>query len=172
MGGGGGGESGEGGAGAESANEEDTPEEKPVLLVTYERVGREVLMPRPVVSMHVEEQAGSGADGVLRLLLLGDRLRQQDPGLRYVWLSAEKLAMPPSQLVSMFSRPHLQSSWLFLQPTTTALQETDAVAASFSSLLIASECDYLAGALTSRWSQIIHTLRSTNGRLYSGFVSS
>ncbi|CAI5489872.1 unnamed protein product [Closterium sp. Naga37s-1] len=91
----GGGERGvreEGGAGAESADEEENvPEEKPAALVTYERVGKEVGMPRPVVSMHVEQQAGGGVDALRPLLALTHRVRHLDPATTFAWLSAQHL---------------------------------------------------------------------------------
>ncbi|CAI5518640.1 unnamed protein product, partial [Closterium sp. Naga37s-1] len=78
-----------------AADEEDVVEEKPAPLLMYERVGREVAMPRPVVSMHVEHQApghaGASADVLLPLLSLAYRLRQHDPTLQFAWLSADDL---------------------------------------------------------------------------------
>ena len=43
--------------------------------------------------------------------------------------------------------------------------------ASFVNLLISSECDYFVGVLGSNWNRLIDELRSTNGRLYAGYVS-
>ncbi|CAI5514025.1 unnamed protein product [Closterium sp. Naga37s-1] len=44
-------------------------------------------------------------------------------------------------------------------------------ASMLSQLLIASECDYFVGALSSSSAQLLNELRSTNGRLLSGFIS-
>ncbi|CAI5490506.1 unnamed protein product [Closterium sp. Naga37s-1] len=46
-----------------------------------------------------------------------------------------------------------------------------ATASMLSQLLIASECDYFVGALSSSGVQLLNELRSTNGRLLSGFIS-
>ncbi|CAI5949998.1 unnamed protein product [Closterium sp. NIES-65] len=152
-----------------AAEEEDVPEEKPRALVTYEGVGREVGIPRPVVSMHVEQQVGGGADALLPLLSLAYRLRLLDPALSFAWLSSDHPDV--SEQLSTLTHPHLQSSWSFLHPYGTDLQEHDPVAASFSHLLISAESDYLAAALNSTWTHALHALRSTNGRLYSMFLS-
>ncbi|CAI5996315.1 unnamed protein product [Closterium sp. NIES-64] len=132
-----------------AADEEDVVEEKPAPLLMYERVGREVVMPRPVVSMHVEHQApghaGASADVLLPLLSLAYRLRQHDPSLQFAWLSADDLNM--SQQLSTLTRPHLQSSWSFLHPYGTDLQEHNPVAAMFSNLLISSDATDFAGCL-------------------------
>ncbi|CAI5474219.1 unnamed protein product [Closterium sp. Yama58-4] len=159
-----------GDAGGESGGEgeEDAREEKPQARVTYERVGREVGMPRPVVSVHVEQHAGAGAQA---LLPLAYRLRRLDPALQFAWLSAEEPGTLSRVQHLSTSAQHLRLPWTFLHPTDTALEEHDATAAILSSLLIASECDYLAGALNSTWNRVVHALRSTNGRLYSGVVS-
>ncbi|CAI5458425.1 unnamed protein product [Closterium sp. Yama58-4] len=155
--------------GVKAADEEDVEEEKPAPLLMYERVGREVGMPRPVVSMHVEHHAGASADALLPLLSLAYRLRHLNPTLQFAWLSADDLDM--GQQLSTLTRAHLQSSWSFLHPYGTDLQEHDPVAAIFSNLLISSESDYLVAALNSAWTQALHALRSTNGRLYSRFLS-
>ncbi|CAI5989572.1 unnamed protein product [Closterium sp. NIES-64] len=89
RGGGGGGMNCEGNAGESADDEEDVGEEKPLALVTYERVGREVGIPRPVVSMHVEQHPTVGAQALLPLLPLAYRLHRLDPTLQLAWLSAE-----------------------------------------------------------------------------------
>ena len=42
---------------------------------------------------------------------------------------------------------------------------------SFANLIIASQCDYFVGVLGSNWNRLINELRSTNGRLYSGYIA-
>ena len=45
------------------------------------------------------------------------------------------------------------------------------VGGSFVNLLISSECDYFVGTLGSNWNRLINELRSTNGRLYAGYLA-
>ena len=41
----------------------------------------------------------------------------------------------------------------------------------FANILIQSECDFFVGDLTSNRVRLVNELRSTNGRLFSGFVA-
>ncbi|CAI7895761.1 unnamed protein product [Closterium sp. NIES-53] len=54
---------------------------------------------------------------------------------------------------------------------TRAYEFMQDVAVSLASVLIAAECDYFVGSLESNWSRLINELRSTNGRLYAGFIA-
>ncbi|GJP61805.1 hypothetical protein CLOP_g18931 [Closterium sp. NIES-67] len=45
------------------------------------------------------------------------------------------------------------------------------VAVKFANLLIAAECDHFVGMLSSNWNRLIDGLRSTNGRLFSGYMA-
>lgn len=42
---------------------------------------------------------------------------------------------------------------------------------SFANIIIQSQCDYHVGALASNRVRLVNELRSTNGRLGSGFVA-
>ena len=50
---------------------------------------REAYMPRPIVSLHVEEWGRHGGGGVWSYLQQLYRLRGHEPGLKYVWLTAD-----------------------------------------------------------------------------------
>ncbi|CAI5474569.1 unnamed protein product [Closterium sp. Yama58-4] len=101
------------------------------------------------------------------------RLRRHVPDLRYVWLNTE--------MESVVKESALYVDWKFLyssnsrQPVGSRsgreYELTQSVAASFASAIIASQCDYFVGALGSNWSRLINELRSTNGRLLSGFYT-
>ncbi|CAI5501373.1 unnamed protein product [Closterium sp. Naga37s-1] len=143
---------------------------------TYAAVGGEPFVMRPIVSVRVR-QSDKGTE--MRLSPLAThmffvhRLRRHVPDLRYVWLNTE--------MESVVKESALYADWKFLyssnsrQPvdsrTSRVYELTQSVAASFASVIIASQCDYFVGALGSNWSRLINELRSTNGRLLSGFYT-
>ncbi|CAI7909718.1 unnamed protein product, partial [Closterium sp. NIES-53] len=54
---------------------------------------------------------------------------------------------------------------------TREYDDKQSVAASFASLLIASQADVFIGTLGSNWSRLMNELRSTNGRLFNPFIA-
>ncbi|CAI5997224.1 unnamed protein product, partial [Closterium sp. NIES-64] len=54
---------------------------------------------------------------------------------------------------------------------TREYDDKQSVAASFASLLIASQADVFIGTLGSNWSRLMNELRSTNGRLFNTFIA-
>ncbi|CAI5492415.1 unnamed protein product [Closterium sp. Naga37s-1] len=143
---------------------------------TYAAVGGEPFVVRLIVSVHVR-QSDKGTE--MRLSPLAThmffvhRLRRHVPDLRYVWLNTE--------MESVIKESALYLDWKFLY-SSNSRQPMDSrsgreyelkqsVTASFASVIIASQCDYFVGALGSNWSRLMNELRSTNGRLLSGFYT-
>ncbi|CAI7899377.1 unnamed protein product [Closterium sp. NIES-54] len=146
----------------------------------YEAVGREVFMMRPVVGLHVRQVEDAGSKASVRSLagfmfsLYG--MRKHVPSLTHVWLS--------SRLQLDIEHSKQFSDWNFLhsdhprQSAPQAVAEYEkqvglqvSVGASLANLLVAAESDYFVGTLNSDWSRLIDGLRSTNGRLFAGFVA-
>ncbi|CAI5524407.1 unnamed protein product [Closterium sp. Naga37s-1] len=146
----------------------------------YEAVGREVFMMRPVVGLHVRQVEDAGSKASVRSLagfmfsLYG--MRKHVPSLSHVWLS--------SRLQLDIEHSKQFSDWNFLhsdhprQSAPQAVTEYEkqvglqvSVGASLANLLVAAESDYFVGTLNSDWSRLIDALRSTNGRLFAGFVA-
>ncbi|CAI5993237.1 unnamed protein product [Closterium sp. NIES-64] len=177
----------------------DTDGEKPATIdKTYKEVGGEVFMFRPIVSVHVAHGdavlEGRGAQGGLpeggsrvKLRSLGVymyfayQLQLHVPTINHAWLSTDAQ--------STLEEAKQLRDWSFLysehpsQPTVPAggvaagdgsgdLSANDkTVAVKFANLLIAAECDYFVGMLGSNWNRLIDVLRSTNGRLFSGYMA-
>ncbi|CAI5471660.1 unnamed protein product, partial [Closterium sp. Yama58-4] len=145
---------------------------------TYAAVGMggEPFVMRPIVSVHVR-QSDKGTEMRLSPLathmFFAHRLRRYVPDLRYVWLNTE--------MESVVKESASYLDWKFLhssnsrQPvgskSSREYERMQSVAASFASVIIASQCDYFVGALGSNWSRLINELRSTNGRLLNGFYT-
>ncbi|GJP85789.1 hypothetical protein CLOP_g15888 [Closterium sp. NIES-67] len=139
-------------------------------------VGGEVYLPRPMVSVHVRQ-----SDKFKEMTLLSfamhmfftHRLRAAVPDLKNVWLNTE--------MESVIEQTKQYPTWQFFYSSnprlpldandTRAYEFSQDVAVSLASALIASECDYFVGSLESNWSRLINELRSTNGRLYAGFIA-
>ncbi|CAI5479854.1 unnamed protein product [Closterium sp. Yama58-4] len=112
-------------------------------------------------------------------MFLAHRLRRHVPHLRHAWLTA---SVPE---VSNELSEH--RDWTFHsaggsmgvhdgQSPPSGLEGSlgsamGVTASMLSQLLIASECDYFVGALSSSSAKLLNELRSTNGRLQSGFIS-
>ncbi|GJP56336.1 hypothetical protein CLOM_g15398 [Closterium sp. NIES-68] len=113
-------------------------------------------------------------------MFLAHRLHRHVPHLRHVWLTT---TVP--DVTDDLSEHH---GWTFHSAGGGSLGAHDAqappsgldsslasamgvMASTFSQLLIASECDYFVGALSSPSAMLINELRSTNGRQQSGFIS-
>ncbi|CAI5489891.1 unnamed protein product [Closterium sp. Naga37s-1] len=87
----------------------------------------------------------------------------------------------PADEASVIEQTKQYPSWQFHYSTnprlppgandTRAYEFMQDVAVSLASVLIAAECDYFVGSLESNWSRLINELRSTNGRLYAGFIA-
>ncbi|CAI5488076.1 unnamed protein product [Closterium sp. Naga37s-1] len=170
-----------------------------IIDEVYEGVGREAYIMRPVVSVHVSmggsgEATGNsgGADpnttlpatsrlqpAVQTLMFLAHRLRRHVPHLRHVWLTATVPDVSNELLEHHDWTFHsvLRSMGAHVeQSPPSGLEDSlgsavGATANMLSQLLIASECDYFVGALSSSSAQLLNELRSTNGRMLSGFIS-
>ncbi|CAI5934699.1 unnamed protein product [Closterium sp. NIES-64] len=139
-------------------------------------VGGEVYAPRPMVSVHVRQSDKFKEMTLLSFamhMFFAQRLRAAMPDLKHVWLNTE--------MESVIEQTKQYPSWQFhysinprLPPganDTRAYEFMQDVAVSLASVLIAAECDYFVGSLESNWSRLINELRSTNGRLYAGFIA-
>ncbi|CAI5481252.1 unnamed protein product [Closterium sp. Yama58-4] len=145
----------------------------------YRRVGGEVYMPRPVVSVHVrqgDKQKEMRLSSFRAYMLHVQRLRLRVPDVHYVWLSTE--------MQSVIDQLDSYNDWTFLysknkrQLGSTQMLEYEKAAGleqlvgvSFANLLIASECDFFVGPLGSNWNRLINNLRDTNGRVNVGYVA-
>ncbi|CAI5472213.1 unnamed protein product, partial [Closterium sp. Yama58-4] len=139
-------------------------------------VGGEVYAPRPMVSVHVRQSDKFKEMTLLSFamhMFFAHRLRAAVPDLKHVWLNTE--------MESVIEQTKQYPSWQFHYSTnarlppgandTRAYEFMQDVAVSLASVLIAAECDYFVGSLESNWSRLINELRSTNGRLYAGFIA-
>ncbi|CAI5954662.1 unnamed protein product [Closterium sp. NIES-64] len=145
----------------------------------YRRVGGEVYMPRPVVSVHVrqgDKEKEMRLSSFRAYILHVQRLRLRVPDVHYVWLSTE--------MQSVIDELDSYSDWTFMysknkrQLGSTQMLEYERAAGleqlvgvSFANLLIASECDFFVGPLGSNWNRLINNLRDTNGRVHAGYVA-
>ncbi|GJP63752.1 hypothetical protein CLOP_g20800 [Closterium sp. NIES-67] len=141
-------------------------------------VGWEVYMPRPIVSVHVRQGDKSrwmGAISLASYVFEANRFRRVDPALHYVWLSTE--------MESVVTGSKQFHQWTFFYSTLPRQRGNEKmslylrvnlprmIGASFVNLLLSSECDYFVGVLASNWNQLIDELRSTNGRLFAGYLA-
>ncbi|CAI5981714.1 unnamed protein product [Closterium sp. NIES-64] len=142
-------------------------------------VGGAVHMPRPVVSVHVRQGDKAREMRLFSFFAFmhrANRLRRLDPNLKAVWLSTEMQSVVEQTALFpdwtfYYSRLPRQGAREAMANYSTATGLATVVGASFANLLIASECDYFVGTLGSNWNRLINELKSTNGRLFSGYVS-
>ena len=70
-----------------------------------------------------------------------------------------------------FSNTPRQSGDTAMTTYLTSVGVGKSVGASFANLLISSECDYFVGILASNCNRLIDELKSTNGRMYAGYIA-
>ncbi|CAI6000165.1 unnamed protein product [Closterium sp. NIES-65] len=91
-------------------------------------------------------------------------LRQHDPDLHHVWLTASPSQATQTQLAAF-------DDWTFLNSRhdsygqSAAASMAGVVGSQLASVLIAAESDYFVGSLASRHTRLILALRATNDRL-------
>ncbi|GJP55437.1 hypothetical protein CLOM_g14385, partial [Closterium sp. NIES-68] len=149
------------------------------LTNLYDQVGREVYLPRPMVSLHIR-QGDKGSEMKLSsfnsFMFYMHRLRLHVPDIRFVWISTE--------MQSVIDQSAQFKDWTFFysqnerQEGATRLIDYERkcglaqlVGVSFANLLISSDCDYYVGVLGSNWNRLINEMRATNGRVFAGYVT-
>ncbi|CAI7916123.1 unnamed protein product [Closterium sp. NIES-53] len=174
--------------------------EKPATIdKTFKGVGGEVFIFRPIVSVHVANgdavlegggsQGGSFSEGGSRVKLrslgvymyFAYQLQLHVPTINHAWLSTDAQ--------STLEEAKQLRDWSFLYSEHPSQQTVPAggvaagdgsgdlsandktVAVKFANLLIAAECDFFVGMLGSNWNRLVDGLRSTNGRLFSGYMA-
>ncbi|CAI5494377.1 unnamed protein product [Closterium sp. Naga37s-1] len=139
-------------------------------------VAGEAYMVRPVVAVHVrgsDKEEEMGLLGLPVYMYFAHQLRLLLPDLRHAWINTESQAVIDS-LNSYHEWTFLYSSNARQATTSNNTREYDdkqSVAASFASLLIASQADVFIGTLGSNWSRLMNELRFTNGRLFNTFIA-
>ncbi|CAI5476211.1 unnamed protein product [Closterium sp. Yama58-4] len=149
-----------------------------IIDEVYEGVGREAYIMRPIVSVHVsvgnsEATAGAAGEAVAAA-------GSADPNTTLPAASPQR----PDEVSNELSE---HRDWTFHsaggsmgahdgQSPPSGLEGSlggamGVTASMLSQLLIASECDYFVGALSSSSAKLLNELRSTNGRLQSGFIT-
>ncbi|CAI7896649.1 unnamed protein product, partial [Closterium sp. NIES-54] len=174
--------------------------EKPATIdKNFKGVGGEVFIFRPIVSVHVANgdavlegggsQGGSFPEGGSRVKLrslgvymyFAYQLQLHVPTINHAWLSTDAQ--------STLEEAKQLRDWSFLYSEHPSQQTVPAggvaagdgsgdlsandktVAVKFANLLIAAECDFFVGMLGSNWNRLVDGLRSTNGRLFSGYMA-
>ncbi|CAI5948669.1 unnamed protein product, partial [Closterium sp. NIES-65] len=139
-------------------------------------VAHEAYMVRPLVAVHVrgsDKEEEMGLLGLPVYMYFAHQLRLLLPDLRHAWINTESQAVIDS-LTSYREWTFLYSSNARQASSSNNTREYDdkqSVAASFASLLIASQADVFIGTLGSNWSRLMNELRSTNGRLFNTFIA-
>ncbi|CAI7795332.1 unnamed protein product [Closterium sp. NIES-54] len=139
-------------------------------------VAHEAYMVRPLVAVHVrgtDKEEEMGLLGLPVYMYFAHQVRLLLPDLRHAWINTESQAVIDSLA--------LYRDWTFLYSSnvrqaatannTREYDDKQSVAASFASLLIASQADVFIGTLGSNWSRLMNELRSTNGRLFNPFIA-
>ncbi|CAI7928724.1 unnamed protein product [Closterium sp. NIES-54] len=107
---------------------------------------------------------------------MANRIRRENPSVRYVWLSTEMQSVvdQSSRFIDwtfFYSEVPRQGAGTRMSEYTEMFGLARTVGISFANLIIASECDFFVGVLASNWNRMINELKNTNGRLYNGYVS-
>eukprot|EP00475_Leptophrys_vorax_P016312 TRINITY_DN22780_c0_g1_i1.p1 TRINITY_DN22780_c0_g1~~TRINITY_DN22780_c0_g1_i1.p1 ORF type:complete len:115 (+),score=17.64 TRINITY_DN22780_c0_g1_i1:28-345(+) len=103
-------------------------------------------------------------------------MRRDIPTLNHVWLSSRmQLDIDEAKQFNdwnfLFSEHNRQQGPQPVVEYEKQIGLEQFVSNSFANLLISAESDYFVGALDSVWSRVIDGLRSTNGRIFSGFIA-
>eukprot|EP00850_Spirogloea_muscicola_P020327 SM000212S06920 [mRNA] locus=s212:186294:189231:- [translate_table: standard] len=170
------------------------------LETTLWQSTHDVLVPRPIVTMHVRGGAKKREMALFSLRAFmeqAERVRSHDPNVHTIWLA--------SMLGSVLEEAEADYTprWTFLStrqrrltrkeedgdfddiPSTPMASDASPEAAaeaaawalkssvdlSFVNLLVQSQADYFVGTLGSNWDRLVDELRKTNGRLRSGFIA-
>eukprot|EP00850_Spirogloea_muscicola_P002021 SM000007S20981 [mRNA] locus=s7:1351746:1354605:+ [translate_table: standard] len=170
------------------------------LETTLWQSTRDVLVPRPMITMHVRGGAKKREMALFSLRAFmeqAERVRSHDPNVHTIWLA--------SMLGSVLEEAEADYTprWTFLStrqrrltrkeeegdfddiPSTPVASDASPEAAaeaaawalkssvdlSFVNLLVQSQADYFVGTLGSNWDRLVDELRKTNGRLRAGFIA-
>lgn len=136
-------------------------------------------LPRPLLSMHVRmgdkacEMKVVGFDDYMHL---AEKVRRRFPHLNHVWLSTE--------MQDVIDRSRSYQHWRFHYTNVTRQAGNMTMATYEASLgretstnyplvnfLMATEADFFIGALGSTWCFLIDGMRSTGGKVMSGYLS-
>ncbi|KAK6915332.1 hypothetical protein RJ641_020449, partial [Dillenia turbinata] len=136
-------------------------------------------MPRPLLSMHVRIGDKAGEMKVVEFeeyMHLANRIRQQFPQVRSIWLSTE--------MQEVIEKTSLYPKWNFYYTKVSRQVGNMSMAAYEASLgrktstnyplvnfLMASEADFFVGALGSTWSFLVDCMRNTGGKVMAGYLS-
>eukprot|EP00850_Spirogloea_muscicola_P002972 SM000011S19150 [mRNA] locus=s11:1118816:1121470:- [translate_table: standard] len=170
------------------------------LETTLWQSTHDVLVPRPMITMHVRGGAKKREMALFSLRAFmeqAERVRSHDPNVHTIWLA--------SMLGSVLEEAEADYTprWTFLStrqrrltrkeeegdfddiPSTPVASDASPEAAaeaaawalkssvdlSFVNLLVQSQADYFVGTLGSNWDRLVDELRKTNGRLRAGFIA-
>ncbi|CAI5482723.1 unnamed protein product [Closterium sp. Yama58-4] len=155
------------------------PSFRAYLTSLYEGVGREVYMPRPMVSLHIR-QGDKGSEMKLSsfnsFMFYMHRLRLHVPDIRFVWISTEMQSVIDQSAqfkdwTFFYSQNERQLGDMRLIDYEKKAGRAQLVGVSFANLIISSECDYYVGVLGSNWNRLINEMRATSGRVFAGYVA-